>query len=183
MTLMPVVPPAGTLTGATATPTIAVMRNGAEPLLLPQLAVACAAPAGVRPGIGIWSVSEVVPDAGAGLVSVAGETAMTVFDGCSVSVTVQETVVAAGTPETAAEIKTAVFWAALAGTGTTLGEIVTEETAIARASRGLANPKRASSIAHAATSALLPCMQTFLDGPERRPLPWPYCYVPLRFTV
>jgi len=68
---------------------------------------------------------------GAGPGGVDGETARTVPSGCGVSVAVQEAGVPGVTPETLDVTVTRVLALELAGTGTTLGETITEPTVCA----------------------------------------------------
>ena len=121
-------PPAGTEPGKTATPATAEIRNGAVAVIPPQVTAACAVPAGVRPGTRTWKLTDVAPEAGAGLVVVGPPVTITVPDGCWVSVAVQEAVAPGVRPATVAETRTEVAFTAVVGTGTTAGDTVTVPT-------------------------------------------------------
>jgi hypothetical protein len=124
-------PPAGTDVGLTARPTTELMRNGVAAPELPHFTVACAGPGAVRPGTSNGILTEVVPDEGAGLVFMAGETTIVVPEGCCESVAVHEAVAPAANAVTVAVTSTPVWREALEGTGTTAGEIVTVPTLLA----------------------------------------------------
>jgi hypothetical protein len=159
-------PPTGTESGETAAPTSELMRKEVEPVAPPQLADAIACPTGVRPGTSIWMLKELTPDAGAGLVAVEGEVAVTVPEPARESVTVQEAVAPDARPATVPEIKTAVCRLAFVGTGTTVGEIVIEGTVTASTGRTGVKASAGRMTAMSAASRITPRMANLLQAEQ-----------------
>jgi hypothetical protein len=121
-------PPAGIADGLTTAATTELMRNAAIETEPPQLTDACADPAGVSPGKRNCILTEVLPEPEAGLVLTAGEVRITVPDGSSAKVPMQEVLAPGERPETVAVTSTDVCFEAVEGTGTTAGETVTDVT-------------------------------------------------------
>jgi len=155
-------PPAGTEPGKTETPATAEIRNCAAAVIPLHVTAACAAPAGVRPGMRTWKLTEVVPEAGAGLVVVGPAVTITVPDGCCVSVAVQEAVLPGANPATVAETMTEVDLTAVAGTGTTDGETVTVPIVSAATLAAVRSDRAVRMAAVATTRALHPRTLEFI---------------------